>query len=236
MYTNELSHHGIKGMRWGVRRYQNEDGSLTDAGKRRLNPKKAIQKMSNEELEAINKRLTLESEYKNLRYEESKRGREAAEKALKAIGVVGITAIGIAGVTVGKEALKKFGSEFGSKMANTLHEQISSSMKAASEQGVKAATNAVKSNADRIGKAATNAVKSGADKIGKAATNAVKNVVSNPVSESKRNEILSKATDIGRTAAEKAIQSGRITRDQASEYANQIRQKAFEQLLKRATG
>jgi len=30
-----LAHHGIKGMRWGVRRYQNEDGSLTNAGKRR---------------------------------------------------------------------------------------------------------------------------------------------------------------------------------------------------------
>ena len=32
---NSLRHHGIKGMRWGVRRYQNADGSLTDAGKRR---------------------------------------------------------------------------------------------------------------------------------------------------------------------------------------------------------
>ncbi len=30
-----LAHHGIKGMKWGVRRFQNEDGSLTSAGKRR---------------------------------------------------------------------------------------------------------------------------------------------------------------------------------------------------------
>lgn len=37
MYTNsnELYHHGIKGQRWGVRRFQNPDGTLTEAGKRR---------------------------------------------------------------------------------------------------------------------------------------------------------------------------------------------------------
>ena len=32
----ELYHHGIKGQKWGVRRYQNEDGSLTKLGKKRL--------------------------------------------------------------------------------------------------------------------------------------------------------------------------------------------------------
>lgn len=34
--NDELRHHGIKGMKWGVRRYQNKDGSLTLAGKKRL--------------------------------------------------------------------------------------------------------------------------------------------------------------------------------------------------------
>ena len=42
--TNELEHHGVKGQRWGVRRFQNKDGSLTAAGKKRHN------KVSNTEL------------------------------------------------------------------------------------------------------------------------------------------------------------------------------------------
>lgn len=35
MPNRELAHWGIKGMRWGIRRYQNADGSLTPAGKKR---------------------------------------------------------------------------------------------------------------------------------------------------------------------------------------------------------
>lgn len=34
-YGEELYHHGVKGQKWGVRNYQNEDGSYTSAGKSR---------------------------------------------------------------------------------------------------------------------------------------------------------------------------------------------------------
>lgn len=83
---NELYHFGIKGMRWGVRRYQNPDGSLTNAGKKRLkkgqtsNEKtdssnksstkssstKTVKDMSDDELRQAINRLQLEQQYKNL--------------------------------------------------------------------------------------------------------------------------------------------------------------------------
>lgn len=38
MSNDRLTHHGIKGMKWGVRRFQNKDGSLTPSGKKRYSP------------------------------------------------------------------------------------------------------------------------------------------------------------------------------------------------------
>ena len=83
---NELYHFGIKGMRWGVRRYQNPDGSLTNAGKKRLSKghtsneendssnkpstksssTKTVKDMSDDELRQAINRLQLEQQYKNL--------------------------------------------------------------------------------------------------------------------------------------------------------------------------
>ena len=49
--NNEMYHHGIKGMKWGLRRYQNKDGSLTPAGRKRA------EKMKEEYTQLTGKRL-----------------------------------------------------------------------------------------------------------------------------------------------------------------------------------
>ena len=61
-YNNQIWHWGVKGMKWGVRRYQNADGSLTEAGKRRYaadkvanNKKKEKNRLSDEELRDPNR-------------------------------------------------------------------------------------------------------------------------------------------------------------------------------------
>lgn len=65
---NTLQHHGIRGMKWGVRRYQNRDGSLTPEGKKRYSDGQTshVKSMSDQELRDRINRLQLEKQYKSL--------------------------------------------------------------------------------------------------------------------------------------------------------------------------
>lgn len=112
---NQLYHHGIRGMKWGIRRFQNPDGSLTAAGRRRYGDdddipddsngrprlfegskdnrmkeaklRRGVKNLSNAELREINNRLKLEEEYQRLvNATSTKKGESMVKKALRNAG------------------------------------------------------------------------------------------------------------------------------------------------------
>lgn len=88
----ELTHWGIKGMKWGVRRFQNKDGSLTDAGGKRYNgsdyqPKKSLgQKISDyKKASAKKKQLKKARDARAAKKEAEEKAKVAAEQRKKDI-------------------------------------------------------------------------------------------------------------------------------------------------------
>lgn len=120
--SNELAHWGIKGMRWGVRRFQNKDGSLTKAGRKRYEtdssdegekntttpdggsstssataakskPKK-VKAMTDEEIKERLARLKLEKEYRDTLQGSKSKGKKFAEDVMEQIGRNTLTNVG----------------------------------------------------------------------------------------------------------------------------------------------
>lgn len=97
-YEEMLEHHGIKGMHWGVRRYQNPDGSRTALGKKRESSRNDKEKkarkadiknrrtMSDADLKKRIERMKLEKEYKTLADEDTAPGKKYVFEILSAIG------------------------------------------------------------------------------------------------------------------------------------------------------
>ena len=98
---NQLYHFGITGQKWGVRRYQNEDGTRTPVGKKRdaqSIPKsedhkisrearsRATEGLSNDELKKLNERLRLEADYRNLTTEKMQKSESFVKRAIKSGG------------------------------------------------------------------------------------------------------------------------------------------------------
>lgn len=95
--SDELYHHGIKGQKWGVRRFQKKDGSLTPAGRKRYDDGGSSQKKQKEYKVPKNKslhRLKIEEKYKAQGMSE-KEAEQAASKRIRgeqfAVGAAAVT-------------------------------------------------------------------------------------------------------------------------------------------------
>lgn len=118
----ELYHWGIKGMKWGIRRFQNKDGSLTPAGRKRYgdgsdgtsgqsktaSKPKNVKDMSDEELRTKVNRLTLEKNALDLERQVSSLSPQKVAKGQGFVQKIGKEVVGPALLSAGRTQLTNF--------------------------------------------------------------------------------------------------------------------------------
>ena len=135
MNEYELYHHGILGQKWGVRRFQNEDGSYTSEGKRRRRDsfkssiknafrvsdderrkrelaKKPSSKLSNKELRELNERYNLEQQRRNYEHKGQSYLKTIANKLREQSAQAIVGAMVAAGTIYVKNNIHSFGNMY----------------------------------------------------------------------------------------------------------------------------
>lgn len=128
-----LQHHGVLGQKWGVRRFQNRDGTLTSAGKDKQSFGKSEQQkesvkqkrydasnrgsLSDAQLRKKIERLQMEKQLRKLTEEEINPGRTEAKRVLSQIGtkvastaITGAALYGMKAAVTGQFDAKEFGN------------------------------------------------------------------------------------------------------------------------------
>ena len=124
-YPDYLAHYGILGQKWGIRRFQNEDRTLTEEGKKRYAKpeseswrKEEAEHLSDEELNRRNSRLQRERQYRDLTTSEVERERKQFRKDLykKALIIPVTAAVALLGkhyITAHADQIPDLLSKFG---------------------------------------------------------------------------------------------------------------------------
>lgn len=237
-YSLELYHHGIQGQKWGVRRYQYEDGSLTPEGKKRyyVNGEDPGQgytlegekwqrqdkaerkrfrryKKAYKEYYADKKKYGFKDTEHNIRYEYLKKRDAEIEKRNKAIrkavtGVAVTATTAVLAYKFGPTLWKNYGAPW-------MHTQITNVKTAALNKGKELIRDAVNEAVENANKTATKAAQAAVDTakstVTNVATNASKAV--NKAATNASKTVSRTATNVSKSVRTGASKAGKVAQD-----------------------